>query len=144
MSKRLVLIAGLLAIMAPFLQASPALAAGPIKISKIHYAQTGTNLDTEYIVVKNTSRSAVQMKGWEIISAPSSDNQHYFFPKTSIGAGKTVTLFTGSGTDATGKRYWGAKSPRWDNDGDKAVLKNAAGTTVDTCQYAGGGTQQFC
>jgi Lamin Tail Domain len=144
MSKRLVLVASLLGIVAPFLQASPALASGRIKITKIHYAQTGTNLNTEYIVVKNTSSSTVQMKGWEIISAPSSDNQHYFFPRTKVAPGARVTLYTGSGTNAKGKRYWGSTTPRWDNSGDKAILKNASGSTVDTCQYAGGGTQQFC
>ena len=144
MSKRLVLAAALLGILAPFVGASPALASGPVKIAKIHYAQTGTNLDTEYIVLKNTSSSAVQLKGWEVISAPSTDNQHYFFPRTKVGAGKTVTLYTGSGTNSPGKRYWGATSARWNNDGDKAVLKNASGTTVDTCQYAGGGTTAFC
>ena len=70
------------------------------------------------------------------------DNQHYFFPRTKVGAGKTVTLYTGSGANAPGKRYWGATSPRWNNDGDRAVLKNASGTTVDTCQYAGGGRRR--
>jgi len=144
MSKRLVLVAALLGILTPFVGASPALASGPVKIAKIHYAQTGTSLDTEYIVLKNTSSSAVQLKGWEVISAPSTDNQHYFFPRTKVGAGKTVTLYTGSGTNGPGKRYWGSTSPRWNNDGDKAVLKNASGTTVDTCQYAGGGTTAFC
>jgi len=86
----------------------------------------------------------VQIKGWEIISAPSSDNQHYFFPRTKIPAGGSVTLYTGSGANSPGKRYWGSTTPKWNNDGDKAVLKNAAGTIVDTCLYAGGGTTAFC
>ena len=144
MSKRLVLVASLLGMVAPFVQASPALASGPIKITKIHYAQIGNNLDTEYIVVKNTSGSTVQMKGWKIISAPSSDNQHYVFPKTKVAPGARVTLYTGSGTNSKGKRYWGATSARWDNSGDKAILLNASGGTVDTCQYAGGGTTAYC
>ena len=143
MSKRLVLLATLLGCLAPLLPASPALASGPVKIAKIHYAQSGTNLNTEYIVFKNKTSSAVQMKGWEIISAPSSDNQHYFFPRTKVPAGGSVTLYTGSGTDSAGRRYWGSTSPRWDNAGDKAILKNAGETTVDICQDAGGGTQQF-
>jgi hypothetical protein len=144
MSKRLVLVACVLGVVAPFVQTPPALAASPIKITKIHYAQTGTNLNTEYIVFKNTSTSSVRMKGWKVISAPSSDNQRYTFPRTKVGPGKTVTLYTGSGTNGPGRRYWGASSPVWNNDGDKAVLKNASGTTVDTCQYAGGGTTAYC
>jgi hypothetical protein len=144
MSKRLALLAALLGCLAPLLPASPALASGPVKIAKIHYAQTGTNLNTEYIVFKNKTSSAVQMKGWKIISAPSSDNQHYVFPRTKVPAGGSVTLYTGSGTNSAGRRYWGATTPKWNNDGDKAVLKNAGGTIVDTCQYAGGGTTAFC
>jgi Lamin Tail Domain len=143
MPKRLVLLATLLACLTALLPTSSALAAGPVKIAKIHYAQ-GSNLNSEYIVFKNKSSSAVQMKGWEIISAPSSDNQHYFFPRTKVPAGGSVTLYTGFGTNSRGRRYWDATTPKWNNDGDKAVLKNAAGTTVDTCMYAGGGTTAYC
>jgi hypothetical protein len=114
------------------------------KISSIHYAQAGTNLNTEYIVIKNTSTKRHSITGWKIISAPSSDNQHYVFPKTIVAAGASVTLYTGTGVNSRGKRYWNAGSPRWNNDGDKAVLKNSRGKAVDTCQYAGGGTTTYC
>ncbi len=144
MSKRLVPLATLLGCLAPLLPAGPALASGPVKIAKIHYAQSGTNLNTEYIVFKNTTGSTMRLKGWRVISAPSSDNQHYTFPRTKVGPGHTVTLYTGSGTNSAGKRFWGAPDPRWDNSGDKAILKNASGAIVDTCQYAGGGTTAFC
>jgi Lamin Tail Domain len=144
MSKRLALLAALLGCLFLMLPAAPALAAGPMKITKIHYAQTGTNLDTEYIVFKNTSTHAVQLKGWKIISAPSTDNQFYVFTSTKVSPGHTLTLYTGTGSNTASKRYWGAGSPRWNDSGDKAVLKNASGTTIDTCQYAGGGTTAFC
>ena len=143
-TKRLVLTASLLAAVSPFVAAQPALAAGPMKITKIHYKQTGTNLDTEYIVFKNTSGSSVQLKGWRIISSPKTDNQRYTFPKTKVAPGASVTLYTGAGTNGPGKRYWNASSARWNDSGDTAVLKNSAGTTIDTCTYAGGGTQAFC
>jgi hypothetical protein len=142
--KRLAVVTALLGVIAPLAQPSPALASGTIKITKIHYAQRGTDLDTEYIVFKNVSSSTIRMKGWKVISKPSSDNQHYVFPKTRIAPGATVTLYTGSGTNSRGKRYWNASDPRWDNAGDKAVLKNAAKVTVDTCQYVGGGTTAYC
>src|SRR3954452_17933238 len=109
--KRLVLAACLLGAVGPFVQASPADAAGPVKISKIHYGQSGTNLNTEHIVLKNTSSNALRLKGWKVISAPSSDNQRYVFPRTKLRPGHTVTLYTGKGTNGPGKRYWGASSP---------------------------------
>ena len=131
--------ASLLAIVGPAQATSPG-----IRIVKIHYAQTGTNLDTEYIVFKNTTSRARPITGWKIVSAPSTDNQYYVFPTTKIGAGHTLRLYTGSGTNAPGVRYWHAGSPRWDNDGDKAILHNSLGMAVDTCQYAGGGTTAYC
>ncbi|HEY2877235.1 lamin tail domain-containing protein [Nocardioides sp.] len=143
-SKRLALVAVVLGVVAPFVQASPALASGSVKITKIHYGQTGTNLDTEYIVFKNKSSSTVKLKGWRIVSAPSTDHQFYVFPKFSLGAGKSVTLYTGKGTNTSSKLYWNSTTPKWNNDGDKAVLKNAPGKVVDTCRYAGGGTTAFC
>jgi hypothetical protein len=142
--KRLTLAACLAAIASSLVQPSPALAGGTIKITKIHYRQKGTNLNTEYIVFKNVSGSRIQMKGWKIISAPSSDNQRYRFPRTRVAPGATITLYSGSGTNTATKRYWGATSPNWNNSGDKAVLKNASGTVVDTCRYAGGGTTAYC
>jgi hypothetical protein len=124
--------------------AVPAEAAPAVRITRIHYAQVGTNLNTEYIVFKNTTSTTRWVTRWTIISKPSSANQRYTFPRTKIPAGRTLVLYTGKGLNAPGKRYWGASSPRWDNSGDYAVLKNAAGTTVDTCRYAGGGTTAYC
>lgn len=143
-TKRLALVAVTLGVVAPFVQASPALAAGPVKITKIHYGQTGTNLNTEYIVFKNKTSSTVKLKGWKIISAPSTDHQFYVFPRFSLGAGKSVTLYSGKGRNTSSKLYWNATTPKWNNDGDKAVLKNPSGTVVDTCRYAGGGTTAYC
>jgi hypothetical protein len=141
--KRLTLAASLVAVVSSFAQPSPALAGSTIKITKIHYAQT-TSLNSEYIVFKNMSGARIQMKGWKIISAPSTDHQYYVFPRTRVPSGGTVTLYSGFGTNSPGKRYWGSTSPNWNNDGDKAVLKNASGAIVDTCQYAGGGTTAYC
>ena len=47
------------------------------------------------------------------------------------------------GTDRS-NLYWDRGWYVWNNDGDKAVLKNASGTVVDTCRYAGGGTTAYC
>jgi hypothetical protein len=140
----LAVIACLLGLLAPVLAAAPASAAPMIRIVKIHYRQTGTNLDTEYLVLKNTTGSTIHLSGWKIISAPSSDNQNYVFPATTLGAGKTLTLYTGHGTDSATKRYWNSSTPRWDNDGDKALLRNTSGTLIDSCTYAGGGTTAYC
>jgi hypothetical protein len=136
----LAVLAGLL----PLLLGAPAEAASPVHITKIRYAQVGTNLNTEYIVFKNSTSHRVAITGWRIISSPSTDNQVYRFPTTYISAGSSLTLYTGHGTNVSGRRYWGASSSVWDNHGDYAVLRNSLGTTMDTCRYAGGGTTAYC
>ena len=136
--------AAVAAVAVPVVLPAAADATPVVRITKIHYGQSGTNLNTEYIVFKNTTGSSRSIKGWKIVSAPASDNQYYVFPATKIPAHGTLTLYTGHGTNGTGKRYWNANSPRWNNDGDKAVLKNSSGGTVDSCQYAGGGTTYYC
>ena len=140
----IVILSCLLGLVAPAAVASPAAASPAVRIVKIHYKQTGTNLDTEYVVLKNTRSRSIHLSGWRLISAPSTDNQSYTFPATVLGAGETLTVYTGSGTDSAHKRYWGATTPRWDNDGDKALLRDTLGTLVDSCQYAGGGTTAYC
>lgn len=135
------LIAPLLAV--PLL-AAPATAAPVVKISRIHYAQSGTNLNTEYIVFKNTTGSTRRISGWRVISAPSTDHQFYVFPTTTIPAGGYITLYSGRGTNTSTKRYWNSTTPKWNNDGDLAVLRNSLGTRVDYCRYAGGGTTAYC
>jgi hypothetical protein len=116
----------------------------PVKIVKIHYRQTGTHLNTEYIVFKNTTGTTQTITGWKIISSPATDNQAYKFPVTKLAPGASLTLYTGRGTNTSTKRYWRSAVPVWNNSGDLAVLRNKAGHNVDTCQYAGGGTIAYC
>src|SRR5947207_11146095 len=97
--------------------ATPAEAAPPIKFMKIHYKQTGTNLNTEYVVLKNTTGTRQTLTGWKVISSPATDNQVYKFPRTRLAAGASLTLYTGRGTNTAHKRYWGSSGPIWNNDG---------------------------
>ncbi len=62
----------------------------------------------------------------------------------AIPAGARITLYTGKGSNTSTKRYWNSASPKWDNSGDLAILKSKAGTKVDSCKYAGGGTTAYC
>jgi hypothetical protein len=116
----------------------------PMKIVKIQYRQSGTDLDTEYIVFRNVTSHRVRVTGWTITSSPATDNQSHTFGTTAVGAGHRLTLYTGKGTNAPGKRFWGSSGPVWNNDGDLAVLANSSGAVVDKCSYAGGGTVAYC
>ncbi len=88
--------------------AAPAQAAPAIQIRKVYYDSPGpdygTNksLNAEYIVIKNTSSKAKSLKGWTI-----RDPAHhvYTFGSYTLGAGKSVTLHTGKGTNTNTHRY---------------------------------------
>lgn len=105
---------------------------GGVVILTVHYDAAGNdwdNLNDEYVVIKNKGNEAVVMTGWTL----SDEAGHvYIFPSGFIlGAGATVTIYTGSGTDTQDKLYWGSDSPIWNNDGDTAYLRDNEGNLVD-------------
>ena len=125
----------------------PAQAAGCVLLSKVYFnspgADNGTNLSVngEYVQVKNKCTSARTLTGWRIKDV---QGHTYKFGTFALKAGGIVTLRTGKGTNTTTTRYWGSQYYIWNNSGDTAILKNALGTTVDTCKYSGSGSYVFC
>lgn len=63
----------------------------------------------------------------------------YKFSTFTLGAGKTVVLRTGKGLNTRTTRYWGSGYHIWNNTGDKAVMRNAAGTAMDSCAWTSNG-----
>ena len=113
-------------------------AASSIQVYKIYYDSPGsdtrsnTSLNAEYIQLKNHSSSAIQLQGYKI-----RDNAGYTytFPSYKISAGKTVKVHTGKGTKSSGHVYWGRSQYVWNNTDDKATVRNASGTWLDSCSY---------
>jgi len=122
--------------------ASPADAVSPIQFGKIQYdspgSDNGTNahVNGEYAVIKNTGTRAATLTGWTVRDA---QNHVYKFGTFSLGAGKTVVLRTGKGTNSATTRFWGSSYYIWNNTGDKAYLRNAAGTAIDGCTWGSTG-----
>jgi competence protein ComEC len=88
------------------------------------------NLNTEWVEVKNSGNAPQDLSGWTLSDA---SNHTYTFPQNFVlGAGDSVKVRTGSGTDSTSDLYWGRGSPIWNNDGDTATLKDEDGRTVDS------------
>ena len=73
--------------------------------------------------------TARSLNGWTVRDAA---NHVYTFGTFSLGAGKSVVLRTGKGTNTSTTRYWGLGWHVWNNTGDTAYLRNAAGTAMDT------------
>ncbi|WJV49123.1 lamin tail domain-containing protein [Streptomyces flavofungini] len=129
------------AVTAPLLVAAPATAAphqGGLHLGYIQYdspgRDTGSNssLNAEWVNIHNNTRSTIQLKGYKL-----KDNTGftYTFGSYKIGAGKTVKVRTGKGTNASGVRYWGRGSYVWNNTSDKARLLKPSGAQLDSCSW---------
>jgi hypothetical protein len=113
-------------------------AAAPVGIARIQYDSpgndTGSNksLNAEWVKITNHSKAKKVLTGWTLRDA---QKHVYRFPKFTLGAGASVWVHTGSGSNTGRHLYWGEDYYVWNNTGDKAILKNTSGTTVDTCTW---------
>ncbi|WP_321419941.1 lamin tail domain-containing protein [uncultured Methanomethylovorans sp.] len=88
------------------------------------------SLKEEYVKIKNSGSSSVDLTGWEI---KDEDNKNtYTFPSFQLEAGTTVILYTTEGSDTETELYWGSGNPLWNNDGDTAFLYDSEGNLVDS------------
>jgi hypothetical protein len=118
--------------------AAPAQAAGSVHLSEIYYNSPGSDtrsnssLNAEWVRITNSTTKGVSLKGWTLTDASS---HQYLFGTYTLGAGKSVEIHTGKGTNTTTNRYQGRGAYVWNNDKDKATLRKSSGTTQDTCSY---------
>jgi competence protein ComEC len=107
-----------------------------LSIADIHPDATGDdweNLNDEYVVFENTGEEVLDLSGWTV---QDESGATYTFPtNTTLDAGATLTLRTGSGTATATERYWNADRPIWNNDGDTVIVTNADGQEVLTERY---------
>jgi len=104
---------------------------GSLSVARIHADATGNdheNLHDEYVVFENRGDSSLDLSGWSVRDAA---DHVYIFPKeVTIAPGARVTLYTGSGSDTDGERYWNSDSAIWNNGGDTVLVTRTNGSTV--------------
>jgi hypothetical protein len=100
-----------------------------LRLTRLDTGSTNS-LNAEWVQLKNTTTSSKMLTGWTLRDASS---HIYPFATLNLGAGATVKVHTGSGSDTASNLYWGSGSYI---TGDTATLKNANGTTVDGCAYS--------
>ncbi|TJZ94436.1 lamin tail domain-containing protein [Actinacidiphila oryziradicis] len=118
--------------------AAPAQAAGSVHLTEIYYNSPGSDnrskasLNAEWVLIKNSTSKGVSLKGWTLTDASS---HKYTFGTYTLGAGKSVKIHTGKGTNTATNRYQQRAAYVWNNDKDKATLKRSSGAVQDTCSY---------
>ena len=128
--------------------AAPAAAAPVIQLTRAVYDSPGTDtrtnasLNAEYLTLKNTSKSTVNLSRWTVRDKA---NHVYTFAGTvSVKPGATLWLHTGRGTNTASHRYWNSGNYIWNNTGDVAYVRNASGTQIDTCSWGKGTGSVAC
>lgn len=130
-------------------------AAGGVRLTRIQFSPPGVSdlpvttwkLNQEWVRITNKGQRPRSLKGWRLRDEA---NHVYKFGTFTLRPGRSVRIHTGRGTNTRTDRYWGrpdTNSPTdyvWNNDGDTAVLKNAAGAQVDRCRYGDGESSAAC
>jgi hypothetical protein len=117
-----------------------------VQITRVWYDSPGSpdfgansSLNGEYVQIKNTTKKAVTLKGWTVRDTTKRSDHVYTFGAFLLGAGKTVTLRTGKGTNGATNRYWGRSGGTyayiWNQTSDTAYVRNTAGKLIDSCAY---------
>ncbi|MFI6291853.1 lamin tail domain-containing protein [Nonomuraea sp. NPDC050790] len=127
----------------------PAHAATPaVQIIKVYYDSPGkdtrsnASLNAEYVVLKNTTRTAIQLEKWILRDET---GYKYRFLAFVLKPGKTVTVRTGQGNDGTSGVFWNRRQYVWNNDGDMAALYRGTDLKkVDACDWGRGGGWTDC
>jgi competence protein ComEC len=108
--------------------------ASSVYISAVQFNAPGDdreNLNGEWVRVANRGDGPVLIAGWTLSDSTASFT--YTFPAVVLLPATSVTVFSGSGTMNDTALYMAQSSPVWGNDGDTAILRDGAGTIVDTC-----------
>lgn len=94
---------------------------------------TNTSVNGEYVKIKNKSRKSMNLTGYTVRDE---SNHVYTFGSFTLKRGKTVTVYSGKGTNTSTKRYMGQGWHVWNNSGgDSATLRNASGAKLDGCGW---------
>jgi hypothetical protein len=105
---------------------------GNIEIAFIEYNPIGSDLQGEYVVLRNTSTEAIAMKGWRLVDDAGNT---FVFPNFSLAPAGEVRIWTKKGRNSRNALYWGRSTAAWNNTGDTARLLDTDGNEVARYQY---------
>jgi len=104
---------------------------GGLRLVRVHADAAGddrTNLNDEYLVFANDGPDPLALGGWTVEDAA---GHRYTVPAgVELPPGETLTLHTGTGSDAGTDYYCGSGEPIWNNGGDTVIVRRPDGTTA--------------
>jgi len=124
--------------------AGPASAA--IRIERIRYdapgpdRRTNAHLNEERVVLINTGDTVRNIGGWTVRDLA---GRRYRIPDGfRLGPDRLVRISTGNGSDDGNDLFWGSGNYIWNNNADRATLRNRSGDIIDRCGYNDGSTRE--
>lgn len=124
--------------------AAPASAA--IRFDKVRYDAPGKDtrknaqINKEFVVLTNTGDKPRHLGGWRVRDRV---GFVYRIPQGfRLKPGRIVRIHTGKGANDGNDLYWGRGWYVWNNDKDRATLKNPHLKVVDRCAYDDGSTRE--
>lgn len=81
------------------------------------------DIQVEYILLRNTSESAVDLAGWRIVS---DGGRNFRFPNLTLYPKGAVNIYTGPGTDTVTELHWNSDNALWAS-GDVLTLFDGQG-----------------
>ena len=115
-----------------------------VAIIAIDYDPPGRDVAGEHVVLRNLTTAPVDLAGWTLRDIAPKRPHVFTFPSFSLPASGHVRVWTKSGPRDAANLFWKRRAPVWNNPGDTAILRDAAGTEVsrftydDTLQVLGG------
>ncbi|WP_336048337.1 lamin tail domain-containing protein [Streptomyces sp. CA2R101] len=94
--------------------------------------RSNRSLNAEWVTVKNTGRTPVNIKGW---SLSDKSGHAYRFGNVRLNGRSQVRVHTGIGRDHRNDVFQNRRNYVWDNNGDEATLRNDRHRVVDTTAW---------
>ncbi|MFE3882946.1 lamin tail domain-containing protein [Streptomyces lydicus] len=91
--------------------------------------RSNRSLNAEWVTVKNTGRTPVNIKGW---SLSDKSGHAYRFGNVRLNGHSQVRVHTGIGRDNRNDVFQNRRNYVWDNNGDQATLRNDRRRVIDT------------
>lgn len=103
-----------------------------VVISSARFDALGTdaqyNINGEWVKITNRGTTSQSLTGWQLLNK--TNNVLYTIPTFTLGAGRTVTVYSGTGTNSATRLYMRYNRHVWANSGECARLKDNSGNLV--------------